>query len=91
VQRLKLLAELFGPHLSDDQKRRLAEELNEALMREHLARHGDSGRNFRAPRVLIPEQVIARLLAQGMRAEAIAEMAHRLEDSARNAAQGVGV
>ena len=89
VQRLKLLAELFGSHLSDEEKRRLAGKLNEALMREHLTRHGDSGRNFKASRTLIPEKVIARLLAQGMSAGAIAEMARRLEDSARNAAEGM--
>ncbi len=86
--RLKLLAELFGPHLSGEQKRCLAAELSEALIREHLARHSDSGQECKAKRVLVPERVIARLLGQGTTADAISEIAHWLEDSARNAAEG---
>ena len=90
ARRLELLGELFGPHLSDEQRRKLAAELSEALMREHLARQGDSGQECKAPRVLAPERVIARLLAQGMTAGAISEIARRLEDSARNSAERAG-
>ena len=87
ADRLRLLAELFGPFLTDEQKRDLAEKLSAALMKEHLARAGqDTG--YRAPRRLVPETVIARLLAQGMTAGQIAALAHRIEDSARNAAKG---
>lgn len=89
-QRLELLAELFGPHMTDEQKAKLAAKLNEATMREHLARDGDSGRNYMAPRLLILDKVIAKLLAQGETADRISEVAHRLEDSARNKAAGSG-
>lgn len=84
AERLKLLGELFGPHLSDEQKRQLAAELNEALMHEHLARQGQGGGEYTAPRKLNPGKVIARLLAQGLTADGISEIAHRQEDSARN-------
>jgi hypothetical protein len=82
--RLKLLADLFAPYLSEDQKQHLAEELSEALMREHLACAGHEA-TYKAPRTLVPEKVLAALLAQGMTADAISTVAHQIEDSARNA------
>jgi hypothetical protein len=85
AQRLKLLADLFGPHLTEEQKRKLAAELSEALMREHLARHGDSGQEYKAPRVPVLETAVAKLLAH-YPAEAIHEAVDRLGNSARNAA-----
>jgi hypothetical protein len=84
ADRLKLLADLFAAYLSDDQKQHLAEELSEALMREHLACAGHEA-TYKAPRTLIPEKVITALLAQGMTADAISTVAHQIEDSARNA------
>lgn len=90
AQRLQLLADLFGPHLTEEQKRKLAADLTEALMREHLAHNGDSGPEYKAPRIADPERVIAKLLAQGTTADEISEIAHRLEDSARNAAGRTG-
>jgi hypothetical protein len=85
--RLRLIGELFAPYLTDDAKRDLAEQLTAALMAEHLERAGH-GKGYRAPRRLIPERVIARLLAQGMTADAISVMARRIENSARYAAGG---
>jgi len=86
VDRLRLLAELFGPHMTDDQKRDLADRLTQALMREHLARAGQGGPGYRAPKRYVPERVIAKLLAQGVTADEISKIARALEDSARNAA-----
>lgn len=84
VRRLELLAELFGPHLDDEQKRRLAAELTQERMQEHLKARGAGPGQYRAPRVLHPQKTIARLLAQGMTAGEISEIARRLENSARN-------
>jgi len=86
ADRLRLLAELFGPHLSDEAKRKLAEELNEALMRERLNHGAEGPDQYRAPRTLNPRKVIARLLAQGVTAGEISKIARTLEDSARNTA-----
>ena len=85
AQRIQLLAELFGPHLTEEQKRKLAADLSEALMREHLARHGDSGPEYKAPRVPVLETTVAKLLVH-YPAEAIHEAVDRLDNSARNAA-----
>jgi hypothetical protein len=84
-QRLQLLADLFGPHPSEDQKRKLAAELSEALMREHLARHGDSGPEYKAPRIPVLETTVAKLLVH-YPAEAIHKAVDRLDNSARKAA-----
>lgn len=87
ADRLRLLAELFAPHMTEEQKRKLAADLTEALMREYLAKGAD-GKGFNAPRVLDLDRTLSKLLAQGHDAARIAERAHQLEDSARNAAEG---
>jgi hypothetical protein len=89
AQRLQLLAELFGPHLTDEQKRKLAAELSEALMREHLAKHADSGPEYKAPRVPVLDTTVAKLLVH-YPADAIHDAIDRLDHSARNAAEGTG-
>jgi hypothetical protein len=82
---LKLVAELFAQYLTDKEKRRLAEELTEALMKEHLAKAGH-GKSYRAPRRLNWRKAIVQALEDGESADVIAEFARATEDSARNAA-----
>lgn len=85
LDRLRLLSELFDPYLSDQQRRDLAESFNEEAMREYLRRAGAGQPSYRAPRRLLLEPTVRRLLVEGHSATEIADTAHRLADSARNA------
>lgn len=75
VDRLRLLSELFGPHLSDRQRAELADELTAALMREHLRAAGHKPGRQREPRRgrarLDPDATIGELLSQGTSVETI--------------------
>ena len=83
-QRLELLAELFGPYMTDEQRRAFAESLTEAMMREQVNRTYGTAGTYKAPRRLLLEPIIARLIKQGHSADEIAETAYRLADSGRN-------
>lgn len=86
ARRIELIAELLDPYLTDEQKAEAAAALNEARMREHLGR--DPGPTTRRTSQLRPTATVRRLLAEGMTADAICELAHALEDSATESVGG---
>jgi hypothetical protein len=64
----RLIGEIFGPYLTEEDKRAYADMLTEALMREHLARMG-AGRAYTAKRKYDPRKLIPRWLADDWTAD----------------------
>jgi hypothetical protein len=87
ADQIRHIAELFGPYLSEADKRAFADKLSEAMMREHLASQGH-GPAYRAPRKYDPHKLIPRWLADGWAAGDLIAIIHQAEDSARNARVG---